>query len=310
MKMRLPLVGVLALSLSIAALPAAAQTDGGLFGNLFKPPQAAQQDGAREDTELVARMERLESTLRQLTGQVEQLQYRNQQLEAQMRRLEEAGGVRPPVAPPAAGPAAAPAALPSGRPATVPAAPVRRSDAFDPNMDPSAPGAPQPLGSPASAAPSRVVEVTPAGRAPVPGAQVAALPGAGGGVASSPRDLYEAGQAQLQRQDLAGAEQTFRQIIQTAPGDRIIPDATFMLGESLFLRQNYGDAAASFLEVSTKYPSSTRAPEALLRLGQSLAGLGEKETACATLQEVDKKYPRTASSIRQAVEREQKRIGC
>ena len=83
-----------------------------------------------------------------------------------------------------------------------------------------------------------------------------------------------------------------------------------MLGESLFLRKNYGDAAASFLEVSTKYPNSVRAPEALLRLGQSLAGLGEKETACATFLEVDRKYPRAPSAIRQAVEREQKRVGC
>ncbi|MFG1348990.1 tol-pal system protein YbgF [Xanthobacter autotrophicus] len=302
--MRLPLVGVLALALSAVALPAAAQQDGGLFGNIFKPPAAAPQPlPGGDETEIVGRMERLESSLRQLTGQVEQLQYRNQQLEAQVRRLEEgAGGARAPAA--VSAPAAAPAAiLPSGRPASVPG---KRSDAFDPNMDPAAPGAPQLLGSPASVALPRPAEAVPGGRPPSGGTQVAALPGPGASV----RELYDAGQAQLQRQDYAGAEQTFRQIIQSAPGDRIIPDATFMLGESLFLRQNYGDAAASFLEVSTKHPGSARAPEALLRLGQSLAGLGEKETACATLQEVDRKYPRAASSIRQAVEREQKRVGC
>ncbi len=318
MKMRLRPVGVLvgthALLLGIAfaaalgtAAPAAAQNDGNLFGNLFKPPQPV-QEAPREDPELTGRMERLESTLRQLTGQVEQLQYRNQQLEAQVRRLEEAGGGRPsapPSAAPAAAPGPAPAVLPSGRPAASPAAPTRRSDAFDPNMDPAAPGAPQPLGSAGSAAPPpRAVEGAPV-RAST-GQQVAALPSAGATV----RELYDAGQSQLQRQDYAGAEQTFRQIIQASPNDRLIADATFMLGESLFLRQNYSDAAASFLEVSTKYQNSARAPEALLRLGQSLAGLGEKETACATFQEVDRKYPRTASSIRQAVEREQKRVGC
>ncbi|MFG1312992.1 tol-pal system protein YbgF [Xanthobacter autotrophicus] len=308
MMMRLPLVGVLALALSAVALPAAAQQDGGLFGNIFKPPAATPQPlPGGDETELVGRMERLESSLRQLTGQVEQLQYRNQQLEAQVRRLEEgAGGARGPAA--ASAPALAPAATPpSGRPVSVPGGPGKRSDAFDPNADPAAPGAPQPLGSPASAATAlpRPAEAIPGGR-PAGGTQVAALPGSGASV----RELYDAGQAQLQRQDYSGAEQTFRQIIQSASGDRIIPDATFMLGESLFLRQNYGDAAASFLEVSTKYPNSPRAPEALLRLGQSLAGLGEKETACATLQEVDRKYPRATSSIRQAVEREQKRVGC
>ncbi|UDQ87291.1 hypothetical protein LJE71_13310, partial [Xanthobacter autotrophicus] len=112
MKMRLRPVGVLVRTYAVlfglacaAALgtvaPAAAQNDGNLFGNLFKPPQPA-QEASREDPELMERMERLESTLRQLTGQVEQLQYRNQQLEAQVRRLEEAGGGRPSAAPSAA----------------------------------------------------------------------------------------------------------------------------------------------------------------------------------------------------------------
>lgn len=316
MMIRLPLVGaVLALTLSAASAPAAAQQDGGLFGNIFKPPAATPEPGRGEDSELVMRMERLESSLRQLTGQVEQLQFRNQQLEAQVRRLEEggpagAGAARVPAAVPGAAPSVvAPAAAPGVRSPAAAAGPGKRSDAFDPNMDPTAPGAPQPLGSAASAAaglPPRAADAAVPGRPGVPGTQTAALPGPG----ASPRELYDAGQAQIQRQDYAGAEQTFRQIIQSNAGDRIIPDATFMLGESLFLRQNYSDAAASFLEVSTKYPNSTRAPEALLRLGQSLAGIGERETACATFLEVDRKYPRAPSSIRQAVEREQKRVGC
>lgn len=294
-----------AVAIGLAATgPAVAQSDTNIFGNLFKPPAPVQDNShAADASEAAMRLDRMESALRTLTGQIEQLQYRNQQLEAQMKRLQDdadarAGG-RPSssaaVVPPASVGAAA-----AVRPVAAPVATGKRSDAFDPLADPAAPGAPQPLGSPvsASATPARPV-------ATASGTQVAALP-----ASAAPRELYDQGQAQLQHQDYAGAEQTYRQIIQANAGDRIIPDATFMLGESLFLRQNYGDAAASFLEVSTKYPNSTRAPEALLRLGQSLAGLGEKETACATFQEVDRKYPRAPSAIRQAVEREQKRVGC
>ena len=52
--MRLPLVGVLALTLSAVALPAHAQNDGGLFGNIFKPPGAAQEPPrVSEDGEMV-----------------------------------------------------------------------------------------------------------------------------------------------------------------------------------------------------------------------------------------------------------------
>jgi len=307
MMIRLPLLGALALLLG-AVGPAAAQTDGGLFGNIFKPPAAATQDAGRAgtDSEIVARMERLESSLRQLTGQVEQLQFRNQQLEDKIRRLEEGGGAGTAVGPrpPAAtGPLAPPAGGPGGRPAPTPATPGKRSDAFDPNADPSAPGAPQPLGSPASAAPPRSAD---AGRGAAAGSQLAALPAPGGAA----REIYDIGQAQIQRQDYAAAEQTFRQLLETYPSDRVVPDATFMLGESLFLRQNYADAATSFLDVTTKFPNSTRGPEALLRLGQSLAMIGQKETACAALQQLERKYPRAASSIRQAVEQEQKRVGC
>lgn len=288
---------LVAVLLCAGSLPAAAQTDGGLFGNIFKPPAPANTAPQGPDpSELVMRIERLENALRNLTGQVEQLQYRNQQLESQLQRLGGAAGAE--TRAPAPGPAATGTA--GGRsPAPAPAAPGggKRSDAFDPNADPAAPGAPQVLGSPSSGSAGLAGRQT--------GPQVASLPGGGGA-----RELYDAGAGQMQRQDYAGAEQTFRQIIQAHAGDRVVPDATFMLGESLFLRQNFSDAAAAFLEVSTKYPNSTRAPEALLRLGQSLTGLGEKETACATFLEVDRKYPRTASSIRQAVEREQKRVGC
>lgn len=298
--------------LAFAAVPAAAQQDTNIFGNLFKPPAPVQDSShGAEASEAAMRLDRMENALRNLTGQIEQLQYRSQQLEAQVKRLQDeadarAGGRPAPaaVAAPATGIAGA-----ASRP-VVPAAVGKRSDAFDPNADPAAPGAPQPLGSPASASASLARPAGGVTASDVPpvaagGTQVAALP-----ASASPRELYDQGQGQLQRQDYAGAEQTFRQIIQANAGDRIIPDATFMLGESLFLRQNYGDAAASFLEVSTKYPNSVRAPEALLRLGQSLAGLGEKETACATFLEVDRKYPRAPSALRQAVEREQKRVGC
>ncbi|MGB6543197.1 MAG: hypothetical protein WBF03_20255, partial [Xanthobacteraceae bacterium] len=57
--------------------------------------------------DLVTRIDRLEAAIRDLTGNVEQLQYRNQQLEQQLQRLEGAqgrledgkGGPRPPNAP-------------------------------------------------------------------------------------------------------------------------------------------------------------------------------------------------------------------
>ena len=64
---------------------------------------------------------------------------------------------------------------------------------------------------------------------------------------------------------------------------------------------------------STCRPSTARhakAPDALLRLGQSLAALKQKEMACATFAEVSRKYPKASTSVKQGVEREQKRVHC
>ena len=66
----------------------------------------------------------------------------------------------------------------------------------------------------------------------------------------------------------------------------------------------------AFLAVSTKHERRAKAPDALLRLGQSLAALNQKEMACATFAEIGRKYPRASASVKQGVEREQKRVRC
>src|SRR5262249_26930365 len=138
-----------------------------------------------------------------------------------------------------------------------------------------------------------------------PQQQYATLPPSG-----SPKDEYDLAYGYVLRKDYALAEQRFRDFIGKYPKDRLAGEANYWLGESLFQRQRYRDAAESFLTVSTKYEKSNKAPDALLRLGQSLAALKEKEAACATFSELGRKFPRASPSVKQGVEREQKRVGC
>src|ERR1700733_1833053 len=60
---------------------------------------------AQDSSELVTRIERLEGTIRTLTGTIEELQYRNRQLEQQVQRL---GAGTPPAAAAPQRPAAQP----------------------------------------------------------------------------------------------------------------------------------------------------------------------------------------------------------
>jgi tol-pal system protein YbgF len=308
----------------------------GLFG-LFSGSErlsaasssSADQTAQVSGPDLVVRLERLEAQIRQLTGAIEQLQFRNQQLESQIRRMQEEGAPRP--------------AVQSRPPNSPPAAtPGKRGDAFDPLQNPNAPGAPHTLGSisgsgaapSTSAAPTMSVD---AAEPPIgaPGGRAAGAPldlasmgppndavpgqpprsGPAGALATlapsqTPRDEYDLAYGYVLRKDYALAEDAFRSFLSKYPDDRLVGDATYWLGESMFQRQRYRDAAEAFLTVSTKYESIAKAPDALLRLGQSLAALGEKEAACGSLGEVLRKFPRASAAVKQGVEREQKRVRC
>jgi len=198
----------------------------------------------------------------------------------------------------------------------------RRGDAFDPTQNPNAPGAPRALGGGQLPMPAEAAVGAPGGRAagePLDLANSVAPPprntNAAGALttlppSATPRDEFDLGVGYIQRKDYALAEETMRNFQRKYPNDPLMAETQFWLGESLFQRQQYREAAEAFLGVTTKYDRSTKAPDALLRLGQSLAALKEKEAACAAFGEVARKYPHAAGSIRQTVEREQKRSKC
>jgi tol-pal system protein YbgF len=340
-------------ALFLVGLASAQERSPGFLDNIFGGNSSAQAQSGRvaqmSEADLVVRLDRLEAQLRQLTGAVEQLQYRNQQLEQALQRTQGAQGAQggqgapPPVAapqyrPPATGVPGAVGAPPP------PAAPGRRSDAFDPNQNPTAPGAPQVLGSvPAASAPPPVG--APGGRAAGAPLDLSTLSGVatddpslsgegipGGGMlppppprnpnatgaqmaaveppSQTPKDTFDLAIGYVKRKEYPAAEEGFRDFLRKYPSDRMVADAQYWLGESLYQRQRFRDAAESFLVVTTKYESSAKAPDALLRLGQSLAALGEKETACAAWGEIGRKYTRASASVKGSVAAEQKRVRC
>lgn len=341
--LRPALAGATCLLLLIAATPASAQMS---------------------EADLVVRLNQLEGQMRRLTGDLEQAQFKNHQLEQQLKRMQEdyefrfqelgrGGGRAAPAPPPGrrgeapapaeqayAPPAGAtdlpPPSQPSygGNPAyasadttatPAPAGRGRRGDAFDPSQRPDAPGAPRVLGQPgapldlssmaaAAASDPSLGRGAPGGGAlPAPpprnpnatGAQVATLP-----PGSSAKDEYDLGYGYVLRKDYALAEQTFRDFLRKHPNDRLAADAQYWLGESLFLRKSYKEAADAFLALTQRAGSNPKGADAFLRLGQSLAAMNQKEMACASFAQVGARYPRASVNVKQAVEREQKRVRC
>lgn len=233
-------------------------------------------------TELVMRLDRLEAQVRQLTGTIEQLQFRNQQLEQQLRAVQP-DGLRPSTAPqrPAAAAPPGPSIQTVPPAAPPPPGPQRRSDVFDPNDHPGAPGAPRTLG----AAPQS---------APPPGSLVEEEPQVGvprGRQAGSPLDLSTLSSQAVEDPSLAPPPRsvTTREVrnipgVLPAPPPRN-PNATgpqmvmapsnapkdeFDLAHGYVLHKDYAlaeDALRAFLK---KHPSDRLVADANYWLGETL----------------------------------------
>ena len=265
-------------------------------------------------SELVTRVDRLEETIRNLTGAIEQLQYRNQQLEQRVQRLEQmqGGPPRPPVAnsspqpyppptaqysPPAAAapnsppayPAAAAPAVANAPAASVPpvvadAAPGR--DAFNPALHPNAPGAPRPLGASTDA-----TEPPP----PPPAPQAAAPRQAGAPLDLSNLSASEGGAAPsgaLPAPPPVNPSATGAMQASLPPTNS--PKDEYDLAYGYVLQKNYGPAAEAFRDFLRKYPSDRLAPEAQYWLGEALFQDQHYHDAAEAFLAMSTKYENTA----------------
>ena len=329
-----------AAALACVALASSAQAQGFDFFHR-QPPQAAPmappadvpgeaQADDNEATALVLRINRLEEALRQANGRIEQLENAERRLEDQFQKFrqdveyrfgERSGGVPAPAAVVSGAPSVAlpPAAAP---PVTVIEAPLtarpRKSDAFDPNAEPNAPGAPRPLGTTAPSAPL-VRPVPPAGaplelgKGPTPPTPLPIGPtivGSGVAMLDAPKEQFNAALQAFQSGQYQQAEAGFKAFLAANADHRLTPDAIFYIGESYFQRSRAREAAEQYLKVTTSFARSSRAPESMVRLGQALAALGNNEQACATFAELGKRYPNATQSVKKLADREMAKDHC
>jgi tol-pal system protein YbgF len=328
----------LALLIGLAAIVAAGATadaQGLDFWRRQAPPPAqtappaditGEAQGEPSDAAaLVLKVNRLEQELRQANGRIEELENAQRRLEDQFQKfrqdVEFRFGDRSGEAP--AGPPSAVVAPPPAVQAPVTvidgSAPVRprKSDVFDPDAAPNAPGAPQPLGTTAPSAP--LVRSAPPAGAPLELGRGTTAPPAptgplivGSGVAmlDAPRDQFNAALQAFQGGQYPEAEAGFKAFIAANSGHRLTPDAIFYIGETYFQRSRPREAAEQYLKVTTDYAKSNRAPESMVRLGATLAALGNAEQACGTFAEFGKRYPNATASVKKMAEREMAKDHC
>jgi tol-pal system protein YbgF len=262
------------------------------------------------------RIDRLEAQLRELTGTIEQLQFRNRQLEAQIRSM---GGVPgnvqgavsapqtaavPPAQPMQPG-SMQPGATQPMRPATAQTAPAtppapipgRHADVFDPNQNPNAPGVPRPLGSlpavePSVAAPESAVGV-PGGRAAGAPLDLSTLAQPG-----DRRAAVEPGAAPnhglLPPPPSRNTSATGAVPSVAPPSDS--PQDSYDLAYGYVLRKDYALAEDAFHSFLSKYPNDRLAGDATYWLGESMFQRHRFRDAAEAFLNVSTKYESTAKA--------------
>ena len=274
------------------------------------------------ESELVMRLNRMEGQVRALTGQVEQLQYRNQQLEQQLRRAQEDGELRTqeqrgrPA--PAQQRAAAPQSpqpqqqvypqqqmAPQQEPYSAPLPPAggRRGDAFDPNQNPNAPGVPRTLGRPGTMAAAPPLDNQASDEPPYIGAP-------GGRQAGDPLDLG------VMAEEAANAPPPMRREVRQIPGalpppPQRNPNATgqqmvmaptnsprdeYDLAYGYVLRKDYALAEDGLRAFLKKYPGDHLAADANYWLGESLFQRQRYREAAESFLTVSTKFERAGKA--------------
>lgn len=251
---------------------------------------------AQDASEFVVRLNRVEGQMRQLSGQVEQLQFENKQLKDQLRkfqedvefRFQERSGARP----------ASPGA----------AKPAKRSDAFDPDADPNAPGAPRTLGR--TTTPSVGPDPQPEYRAPRGVGALANRPDGpapridrdeDGPVSGRPLDLGAAGRVGTP----APAATLPPTAVPPQPSAAQPPPAIPPSGEArgdydiayaYLIQRQYDQAEAGFRRFLQSHPKDRLAPDAVYWLGETFMQRNRPREAAEQFLKVSTDYSRAGKA--------------
>jgi tol-pal system protein YbgF len=305
-----------------SAVALAAILTAGLFAPVFVNAQS------QTEAQLTVRIQELEAQVRNLTGQLEGLQFSIGQMQTQLQQMAddnefrfqqlEGGGAGKTEAAPQSGGATPPAEAPQ------PDTGIQTPDQT----------ALPPVDNPPTAGDVPVISDEPMhgdmlGDSADPllgqGQSGTALTGTlgessvplnlslDGGTALEDGDAraqYAAGYDAIVRGDYAFAEEQFRQFTALYPHDPQAPDAVNWLGEALLQREAYDEAADVLFTGFESYERSARAPDILLKLGMALAGAGEIDTACRTYGEVAKRYASQPAAFTQKLADERAKANC
>lgn len=252
------------------------------------------------------RFQQYDQQMSQLTGQIEQLELKindiadkfdrmQKDTEFRLGELEKKSGGSMPMA------AADTGALPASDGVTVSQTQVP--------VDPAAPPQPTQPGVMGTLSSDQMQNLPqpPAGAAEQAAAGAAAsvvLPG------DTPQQQYEYATGLLQRGAYPEAEIALKSFVADHPKDPLAGNAQYWLGETYYVRSDFKNASVAFAEGYQKYPKSSKAADNLLKLGMSLGQTGRNPDACTAFRQLDKQFPDASQAIKDRASRAKQRYKC
>jgi len=249
--------------------------------------------------QLTLRIENLEQQVRDLTGQVQGLQFQLTQLQTMMQRQQGNGGA-------------------GGAPEPGAGAQQGYSGQYDDGAGSDLGPSGDPLvghGRPGEPRRAEEVPLGPAGAHAVAAPPVPQRPPAQAVAAAPPANpaaqaQYKSGYDAVMRGDYSTAAGIFKKFIKAYPDDPQAPDATNWLGEALLEQHDYVDAADVLVKGYKTYQDSPRAPDMLLKLGIALSGAEQADAACKTFGLLQQKYTGTTAAFKSRLRDEMAKAKC
>jgi tol-pal system protein YbgF len=242
------------------------------------PASSAATRGAPSAGVDQARLDSLETQMRAVSDQIEQLASQVRQLANRRGEVQPSLGVPPTEAPGRQFASPEPSRAPSFGTVTV-----------TPDNDRD------PIGRLITGTPP----ASPASAQPLPPAVASA---------ASPKELYETAYGYLLQQDYPSAEAAFEEFLRRHPSDRLAADAQYWLGETLYVQRRYKPAGQAFLRVIEKHQTSNKVPNSILKLALTLDQLGQKD--CALFEELETRHPNAAADVRSKARALKQKVGC
>lgn len=227
------------------------------------------------------RVDQLEELVRQLTGKVEEANYKSAQALRQIERMQADMDLR------FKDLQAAPAAQSTQAPAQLSMPTSKGAD------QPSPASGPQSLGTMPEKDLNKALAASPSKDAP-----------------RDAQGVYDQSYDALQRGDYVNAEKGFQDFLSQYGSHQLAGNAQYWLGDIAYVRKDFNVAAATFLEGYKKYSKHNKAPDMIYKAGSAFGLMGKTKEACTAFAILFKDQPKMPDRVKRAAMAEQQKYGC